>query len=58
MIVGVYGMAKYFTFTFYKEGSHDNTDDKTLRTWTEVMRFLKDMYVDCDMITIRYVGER
>ncbi len=50
-------ITKYFNFTFYTDTS-GHKDDKKLRTWPEVMSFLKDMYFDCDMISIKYVGER
>ena len=52
-------MSKFFTIELWKDGQHGNSGvDKRLRTWNEVMVFLKDMYQDCDSIMIRYVGDR
>ena len=50
-------MTKYFTIEFWTDGSHPRKNNE-IKTWDEITAMLKQIYVECDMITIRYVGDR
>lgn len=52
-------MPKYYSISFWKrDDSGGRVEDKKLRTWEEIMEVLRSMYIDCDELTIRYVGVR
>ncbi len=50
-------MTKYFTVEFWTDKA-GTTKTKTMRTWTETINFLRNIFNDFDMISIRYVGDR
>ncbi len=52
-------MTKYFRVEMRAINNigSDNAD-KTLRTWNETLVFLRNIFNDCDMIVIRYAGDR
>lgn len=52
-------MTKYFTVQFWSDrnGVQNENEDKTMRTWHDTIIYLESVFVACDQIIIKYVGE-